>query len=284
MRHLQKNEKRESKLTESSTECIQPSVIVTGAASGVGWAVTELLAERDWRICLIDRDAEQLSVRVSALLAAGVSAYAYPLDITDDEAVETTIREIRTKTGPIDGLVNCAGVGIEKPFIDLTPADWDRVMSVNLRATFVISRAVAFEMARDASGSIVNIASIDARGTGGQAAPYSASKAGLLGLTRSMAVELGPRGVRVNSVSPGFVDTPFDKWSTEALAHLREDFRRTPIRRILSPREIAESVSFLLSPAASGVTGADLVVDGGLTADWYSVETVPGYVARASSS
>lgn len=253
--------------------------IVTGAASGIGYAVAERLARDAVTVVMLDRDGAQLEQKCLSLRKLGRSAEFRQVDLGDDDAVSRVLDDVFESFGRIQYLVNCAGVGIEKPFVDLTAADWDRVMGVNLRATFLVSRLVSSHMAANRTGSIVHIASIDALGTGGQAAPYSASKSGLLGLNRSMATELGRYGVRVNCVSPGFVDTPFDDWSAEAAQYLRSDFRRTPLRRIVQPHEVAASVAFLLSEEASAITGTNLVVDGGLTADWYSVETVPGYSA-----
>lgn len=255
--------------------------IITGAASGIGYSVAERLARDAVTVVMLDRDGQAVEQKCEQLRRRGYEADFRQVDLSDDNALARVIEDVFTTVGRVRYLVNCAGVGIEKPFVDLTADDWDRVMGVNLRATFLVSRLVATHMAANRTGSIVHIASIDALGTGGQAAPYSASKSGLLGLNRSMATELGPYGVRVNCVSPGFVDTPFDDWKPEAAEYLRSAFRRTPLRRIVQPGEVAATVSFLLSEEASAITGTNLVVDGGLTADWYSVETVPGYSATA---
>jgi NAD(P)-dependent dehydrogenase (short-subunit alcohol dehydrogenase family) len=256
------------------------ATIVTGAANGIGRATAERLGRTGARVVMLDRDADRLQAAAAEIDSAGGDVEPIAVDMADDTRLTRVADDICARVGQIAGLVNCAGIGVEKSFFDLTAADWDRVLDVNLRATFLLSRRVATQMAQQRRGSIVHIASIDARGTGGQAAPYSTSKAALHGLSRSMAVELGPYGVRVNCVSPGFVDTSFDRWSDEALTYLRQNFTRAPLRRIMQPDEIAAAVCFLLSDDASGITGTDLVVDGGLTADWFSVETVPGYQAQ----
>jgi NAD(P)-dependent dehydrogenase (short-subunit alcohol dehydrogenase family) len=177
----------------------------------------------------------------------------------------------------IDVLVNNAGIAEEVPFLEIDEASWDRVLGTNLRGAFLMAQRVAREQAATGGGSIVHIASIDASGGDGAYASYNASKAALLGLNRTMAMELGPLGIRVNCVSPGFTHTEMTESAVpaELMDYLVNRFDRVPLGRLVKPEEIAAACAFLASDDASAITGIDLTVDCGLTANWYILETIP---------
>jgi NAD(P)-dependent dehydrogenase (short-subunit alcohol dehydrogenase family) len=160
----------------------------------------------------------------------------------------------------------------------MTETQWDLVLNINLKGSMLMSRAVAREMVKTGGGVILNNASIAGLNTDGSYAHYAASKAGLLSLNRSMAVELAPYHIRVNAVSPGYTDTPMNEaaLAPELLCQLRTDFGRVPLGRMVTTAEVAAAFTFLASEEASGITGANLVVDGGLTANWYILETLSG--------
>jgi NAD(P)-dependent dehydrogenase (short-subunit alcohol dehydrogenase family) len=178
----------------------------------------------------------------------------------------------------VDVLVNNAGIGLETPFLQIPEEEWDRVLTTNLRAPFLLSQLIAREMARTGGGAIVHIASIDASGGDGPYASYNASKAALLGLNRTMAIELAEHGIRVNCVSPGFTHTDMTEEAVppELMDFLLHRFDRVPMRRLVRPDEVAAACAYLASEDASAVTGVDLTVDCGLTANWYILETLEG--------
>ena len=177
----------------------------------------------------------------------------------------------------IDVLVNNAGIAEEKPFLEIEDEGWDRVLATNLRGAFLMAQRGRARAGRRGRGSIIHIASIDGSGGDGPYASYNASKAGLLGLNRTMALELGPHGIRVNCVSPGFTHTEMTEVGVPAgmMDYLVNRFDRVPLRRLVRPEEIAAACAFLASDDASGITGIDLTVDCGLTANWYILESLP---------
>jgi NAD(P)-dependent dehydrogenase (short-subunit alcohol dehydrogenase family) len=179
--------------------------------------------------------------------------------------------------GPVQVLVNNAGIGIEAPFLDIEEHAWDEVFATNVKGTFLMSQRVARQMASAGGGVILHNASIDAHGGERDHAPYNASKAALIALTRTMAVELAAHRIRVNSVSPGYTYVEdYDKWASPALlAYLRTGFERVPQRRLLDASEIAGVFAFLASDDASGITGHTVTVDGGLTANLFIQESWP---------
>jgi len=235
-------------------------VAITGAAAGIGLAIAEHFAARGARLALLDTNAEvdRLASRL------GPNNASYRVDVSDEKAVEATFDEIGRSFGGADIVINNAGIGIIEPAEKLSVAAWDKTMAVNLRGPFLCARAAAPLMFKKRWGRIINIASQAAViGIEGHVA-YSASKAGLLGMTNCMAIEWGPNGVTVNCVSPTVVDTELGRanWSGEKGAKARAEI---PTRRFVQPAEVAEAVAFLASDAAGMINGANLLIDGGNT-------------------
>jgi len=238
--------------------------LVTGGASGIGSACAQLIHAGGGGIALLDCDAEALEKA-----AARMRVYGALCDVADEDAVAGAVSDAAAALGgSIDVLVNAAGVYRVAAAVDLEISDWDRVLDVNLRGSFLVARAVA-RVLIDAGchGSIVNLASTAAlrADATAPAAHYNASKAGIVSLTQQLAVEWAPHGIRVNVVCPGVIDTPMlrmmdDREAGEA--YLRSG---VPLQRLGTPHEVASCVAFLASDEASYVTGAALTVDGGAT-------------------
>lgn len=252
------------------------TVLITGASRGIGRATAEAFAAAGARLILLGRSADALRQTADALAVA--SPVTVVCDMGDRSQVLAGVAEALDATGRVDVLVSNAGIsGDAAPFLAMTEAQWDTMLAVNLTGPFLLAQAIARSMAGTGGGVILHTASIAALGVDGAFAHYSVAKAGLLALTRSMAVELAPHRIRVNSVSPGYTRTEMTAqyFGTEAEPFLSSGFVRAPIRRIVEGREIADSFLFLASDAASGITGANLIVDGGLTANLYIMETFP---------
>ena len=235
--------------------------LVTGGGSGVGRATVELLLDRGARVAAIDRNPAAV-----ADLPDGVFTRA--ADILDRDAVAALVADIAARWGAVDLLVNNAGAEHTASALDTSAADWDRVIGVNLTGTLWMSQAVLPAMCARGRGAIVNVASISGLLGWPLSAAYCAAKGGVIQLTRQMAVDFGPRGVRVNAVAPGTTLTPmierlFAEMAPEARAEIAE---RHPIGRFAQPQEIARAILFLGSDAASFITGTILPVDGGYTA------------------
>ena len=252
------------------------TVIVTGASQGIGKTVAERFAEEGADVMITGRRPEVLESVVAGIQTGGGSAWAFTADVSDPDDVAASVAAAIERWGRIDVLVNNAGIGEEVPFLEIGLDSWDRVVNTNLRGAFLMAQAVAREQVKGGGGSIVHIASIDASGGDGPYASYNAAKAGLLGLNRTMALELAAHGIRVNCGRPGVTHTEMTEVAVPAdmMERLTTAFERVPMRRLVTTAEIAAAVAFLASDDASGITGIDLTVDCGLTANWYILETL----------
>jgi NAD(P)-dependent dehydrogenase (short-subunit alcohol dehydrogenase family) len=243
--------------------------IVTGAASGIGRATAHLLASEGARLILVDVDAAELSQTVRSLVAMNAMCAASPGDVSEEKTARRATAEALERFDGLDILVNNAGIAFMGTVLDTDPDDWDHVLSVNLRSVYLFSRAVLPEMRRRRKGVIVNVAS-EAGLIGFKSyAAYSASKAAIVNLTRSMALDHAPDGIRVNCVCPGSIETPlltrFYAAQSDPDAARSVDQQEHPLG-LGSPEDVANAIVFLASNRASYVTGHAFVVDGGYTA------------------
>jgi NAD(P)-dependent dehydrogenase (short-subunit alcohol dehydrogenase family) len=251
------------------------TAIVTGAARGMGRATAEAFAAAGATVALWGRTAATLE---AAAREIGRAAFPVVVEMGDPEQVAAAVAATLARTERIDVLVNNAGIsGAAQPFLEMELYRWDEMLAVNLTGPMVASQLVARHMALRGRGVILMNASIAAGGADGPFAHYSAAKAGLIALMRTMAVELAPHGIRVNAVCPGYTrtDMTMQYFPPGQERFLTEGFVRAPMRRIVEPAEVAAAFLFLASDAASGISGTTLVVDGGLTANLYIMETFP---------
>ena len=238
--------------------------LVTGAARGLGRTISQSLAEAGAKVACIDVNVEMLAETVAAIRAGGGTAEAIACDVTQSERVNEVVDQVVNMWGGLNILVNNAGVTRDNVLVRMKDDQWDLVLNINLRGTFLFARAAARPMMKARQGRIINIASVSGlMGNPGQV-NYSASKAGVIGLTRTVAAELASRNVTVNAVAPGFIATDMTaKLGEEILQEVR---KQIPLGRLGDPQDIADAVLFLASDASSLITGHVLTVDGGLTA------------------
>jgi NAD(P)-dependent dehydrogenase (short-subunit alcohol dehydrogenase family) len=253
--------------------------LVTGAASGIGQATSRRLAAEGAAVAVVDRDGAGAERTAAALVANGATAVGVACDVSQSAAVAAAVASVTSALGPIDVLANVAGIGDTAGLEGIEGIDdpqWQLVLAVNLSGPFFLCRAILPGMAVRGRGAVVNVSSLAGRSksaNGGLA--YTASKAGLLGLTRHLAFDYGPRGVRVNAICPGGVDTPMIRagGASAARSEAEADARRQrvaaygyfmPIKRLSSPDEQAAAIAFLASDDASYVNGVSLDVNGGL--------------------
>jgi 3-oxoacyl-[acyl-carrier protein] reductase len=236
--------------------------LVTGAAQGIGKAVALLLARNGADIVVSDINLEKAEETANEISSIGRKALAVKVDVANWNDVERMVEVILEKFAKIDILVNNAGITRDKLILRMTEEDWDAVLNVNLKGTFHCTKAVVRHMAKQRSGKIVNIASVVGEmGNAGQA-NYSASKAGVIGLTKTIAREFAQRGININAIAPGYIETPM----TEVLPEkAKEELKKLiPMERLGKPEDVAEAVLFLVSEESNYITGQVLNVNGGI--------------------
>lgn len=246
-------------------------VIVTGAARGLGLAIARGCAASGAHVVLADREAAEAEAAAAGIVATGGAAFAVPTDVSRIDDLQRLCEATVARFGRIDGLVNNAGVNFAKPVLEVTEAEWDRVLDIDLKGAFFLTQFAARQMLaqRPAGGSIVQIASVHTLAAVAGAAPYDAAKHGVVGVSKAAAVELAPHGVRVNLLSPGLCRTTI--WEDLVAAAPSEkaclDHWRSQIPggRLIEPEEIADAAVFLLSDASRAITGANLLADLGMT-------------------
>lgn len=244
------------------------TVVVTGAVSprGIGRVTADRLASQGWHVGVVDLDDDGCKTLAKDLADRhGVQAHGVAADVSDEAAVRAAIDEIEDNLPQIVALANIAGVSSPVPYLELTSDEWHRVIGVNLHGVHYVTRRVAESMVRGQVGRIVSLSSVSAQRGGGtfSKTPYSVAKAGVIGLTRSLARELGPYNITVNAISPGPIDTDImgGALSEERKSQLAEDLL---VNRVGDPADVAAAVSFLIGEDASFITGQTLNVDGGL--------------------
>jgi 2-hydroxycyclohexanecarboxyl-CoA dehydrogenase len=241
--------------------------VVTGGGAGMGLAIVRRLAGQGHAVAVLDLDAAAVKQAAEELQSDGGSAIGVAMDVSDRATVDDAMQQVRGELGPIGIMVTSAGIDRMEDFTDIPLASWDRMIAVNLTGTFNCVQSAVPDMLEAGWGRIVTISSSSAQSGANRMSHYVASKGGVIGLTKALALELAPRGITVNTIPPGFIDTPMarraeargDLPSIDAVA------ARTPVRRAGTPDDIAAACTFLCSDDAGYITGQQINVNGG----WY---------------
>lgn len=241
--------------------------VVTGAGSGMGLAISRQLAGQGHDVALLDLAGDAVEDAAADLRSRGASAIAVTLDVSDRAAVDDALTRVRAELGPIMIMVTSAGFDRFEPFTDITVESWERMLAVNLTGTFHCVQAAVPDMLAASWGRIVTISSSSAQSGAASMAHYVASKGGVIGLTKALALELAPRGITVNTIAPGFIDTAMTRRAEERgdVPNLDAVIARTPVRRAGTGDDIAAACAFLCSEDAGYITGQAINVNGG----WY---------------
>ena len=241
------------------------TAIVTGGGSGIGLAISERLAVEGAAVAVLDRDGESAEAAAAKIEASGGTAIGVTVDVTERAQIDAGIEKVRGRLGRPTILVNNAGLQGFDPFLKIDAELWNRILAVNLTGTFNCCQAVVPDMIEEGWGRIVNISSSSALGGQPLMTHYVAAKAGVIGFTKALALELGPKGITVNTIPPGFIDTPMlrDSEAKGYLGKVEESIARSPVRRIGRPEDIAAACAFLVRDEASYITGQVIGVNGG---------------------
>jgi 2-hydroxycyclohexanecarboxyl-CoA dehydrogenase len=245
---------------------VDTTAVVTGGAQGLGLAIAEALAARGTQVAIFDLATDQIAAEVARLREAGGTVNGYTVDISDRGLVQAAVEQVRADLGPVLILINNAGIEQFGKFSEITDEQWDRVMAINLRGPFICTQVVLPDMLAANWGRIVNLSSSSAQGGQSHMAAYVSSKAGVIGFTKSLALELGPKGITVNTIPPGMVVTPMlERAIAEGRfsASLEHFAKITPVRRAGRPEDIANAAIFLCQDESSYVTGQIIGVNGG---------------------
>ena len=253
------------------------TVIVTGAASGIGRAIAMTLAQQGVALGLLDRDAEGAGSLAAQLRTEGAKAVAVACDTSDEASVKRAMEATRAAIGPAEILVNNAGVLRPGALADIPIAEWNALLAVNLTGYLVCAQAARPQILAKGGGAMVHIASIAATNPQPRSGAYSPAKAGVAMLSRQLALEWGPDGIRSNAVSPGLIRTPLSEAFYQAPGIREKREAMVPTRRIGTAQDIADAVTFLVSARATYVNGAELLVDGGLDQVMMELTPRPGY-------
>jgi len=243
------------------------TALITGAAGGFGAAIAQAFADEGANLVLTDINVSQIQSLINSISQKGNQVIFVEANIADESQVNKMVNEALEHFKKIDILVNNAGIARDIPIQKLSVSDWNSTISINLTGTFLCSKAVIDQMIKNGYGKIINMSSISGQTGRPIGIDYATSKAGLLGFTRTLALELAPNGINVNAIAPGYIETDLARATMKTKPDLKEKvLNRTPLNRLGKPEEIAPAVVFLASDAANYITGATLNIDGGMTA------------------
>jgi NAD(P)-dependent dehydrogenase (short-subunit alcohol dehydrogenase family) len=239
--------------------------LVTGSSSGMGKAIAEAMGAHGAKVIISSNDTEGGKKVCDTMAAQGIEALNIPCDMSQKEDIQNLFDRAIATFGKIDILVNCVGIALPNGFLDINAADFDKTMSLNLQSTIYLTKLVVPIMQAQKDGVIIYLASIAGVRGNKNIGLYGISKAGMIQLARNLAVEFGPDNIRVNSISPGMIDTPFSQSLMNNKVFMEKRLSQTPLRRVGSPEEIAGVAVMLASKAGGFITGQNIIVDGGTT-------------------